>query len=283
MMFRPATTRNLLGLLITCIALVAISTPIQATARARSNGTNCPSQKLIVNPANSTQLDYNGFYTELIGNQATLSFDNAWLHRFLSLTVTSNPLNTAYVASRITEIEPNLAIDQRVKCWQATSNSNVVVDFNVRFDQALPPTNLTENLILWNAPLPAPGSSESPRPITAIGVTRSNGLYAALVAEDFDNSTFTGFLNLQPLPIWLDASQWHLVRITLSHTTATIEVAQGLQGYTTVLSTQLPHPTGPLGFEFSVDNQIVTNNYLPVIVPDSLDADYLSIRNVPVP
>ena len=85
-------------------------------------------------------------------------------------------------------------------------------------------------------------------------------------------------LNLTPMPAWLDAGQWHRVRITLSRTTGQVEVAQGAHPFTTVSKVALLHPTGPLGFEFSMDNEFVPGVFVPVTIPDGLDVSYLDIH-----
>ncbi|HET7157404.1 MAG TPA: hypothetical protein VFI62_00315, partial [Burkholderiales bacterium] len=144
--------------------------------------------------------------------------------------------------------------------------------------------DMTENLILWNAPLPSPGSGEMAQPITAIGVTRNAAFgvpqYYAEVVQDLDFATFAPpfILNLTPMPAWLDAGKWHRIRITLSQTTGQVDVAQGTHPFTTVSKVGLLHPTGPLGFEFSMDNEFVPGVYVPVTVPDGLDVSYLDIH-----
>ena len=81
-----------------------------------------------------------------------------------------------------------------------------------------------------------------------------------------------------PMPAWLDASDWHRVRITVSQTTAQIDVAQGFNPYTTVLKASLLRPAEPLGFELSVDNELAPGLTVPVATPDGLDVDFLDIR-----
>jgi hypothetical protein len=79
------------------------------------------------------------------------------------------------------------------------------------------------------------------------------------------------------MPSWLDATKWHSVRIRVSQTRAQIEVAQGRHWYTLVTDTPLSHAPEPLGFEFSLDNEIAPGCYGPVAAPDSLDIDSFEI------
>lgn len=279
-MLRAKIILRLMGLLVILTTLATISTPIRAASPAHWDRNNCVRHKEI-NDWSLWQLMRSGFFTELVSDQAYLRFQRRWEHSYLSLGVTSNPNNGSYVASRITEVQSNQPIADRVKCWQATPHSKIVAEYKIRFTQAEPPQNLTENMIVWNASLPSPEFPETPQPITAIGVTRSNGSYSALIAEDFDFTKFTGLLRTQPMPSWLNPTRWHTVRVTLSQTTATVEVKQGWSPYVTVLSVELPHPAEPLGFEFSVDNQLTADGYAPVVVADRLDVSYLEIQTLP--
>lgn len=278
-MYRKQLFGRLAGLLALLLVGLSVAAPAQAAAPAQKD--ECVRHKRIENWKDLDQLDRKGFNVDLVGDQASITFDREEQHKFLSLNLAADPTSAQYTASRITEIDSTLPIDQRVKCWQPTPDTNVVVEFVVRFDQAAPPPGLTENLILWNAPFPSPGSTEPSIPLTAIGVTRNGGEYAAIVAQDLDFSTFSGFLVRQPLPAWLDATDWHSVRITVSETSVLIELAQGEQDYTPVLLTELPHPVEPLGFEFSVDNEAFPGFFVPVTVPDSLDVDFLDIHLAP--
>ena len=55
------------------------------------------------------------------------------------------------------------------------------------------------------------------------------------------------------------------------------EVAQGERPFTTVLQAALLHPAEPLGFEFSVDNEVAPGMTLPVAISDGLEVSYLRI------
>jgi hypothetical protein len=276
------SARLMLLLAILILSMLAVA-PTQAAPAANNehqhNTTQCVDRKLIPFWGSRSLIEAQGFNFDIIGDQASVKF-----RRALSLDVASNPLSSAYTASRMTEIDSAMPIADRVKCWEATPTKNVVVEYRVRFDQSAAQSDMTENLILWNAPLPAAGSGETALPITSIGVTRNAAFgvphYYAEVVQDLNFATFAPpfILNLTPMPAWLDAGQWHRVRITLSRTTGQIEVAQGARPFTTVSKVALLHPTGPLGFEFSMDNEFVPGVFVPVTIPDGLDVSYLDVH-----
>jgi hypothetical protein len=277
---RSARVAVMLAILILSMLAVA---PTQAAPAANSgnqhNANQCLDRKLIPFWGSRSFIEAQGFNFDIVGDQASVKFQHD-----LSLDVASNPASSAYTASRMTEIDSSVPIADRVKCWQATPSKNVIVEYRVRFDQSAAQPNMTENLILWNAPLPSPNTPEPARPITAIGVSRNAAFgapqYYAEVVQDLDFATFAPpfILNLTPMPAWLDAGQWHRIRITLSQTTGQVEVAQGDHPFTTVSKVALLHPTGPLGFEFSMDNEFVPGVYVPVTIPDGLNVSYLNIH-----
>jgi hypothetical protein len=254
-------------------ANLAQATPAAAPAVAASRH-DCVSHRHIDHWNNPAQLRAQGFNRDLFGDQASMRFRGD----FLALDIASDPNRSTYTASRITEVNSAQPIEARVKCWQPTARQDVVVTFTVRFDQATVQSGMTENLFLWNAPLPPPGTSGSMRPFTVAGVTRSNGSYSAVVAEDLDLMTFSGFVQQVPMPTWLNAAAWHKVRTTVSQTHVRIEVAQGAHNYTTVLNAALPHAPEPMAFEFSMDNEAFPGFFVPVTVHDGLDIDTLDIR-----
>jgi hypothetical protein len=276
---RSARSIFLFAILLASLLAVA---PTQAAPAAyknfRHNPNQCLDRKFIPFWGSRNFIEAQGFNFDIVGDQASVMFRNN-----LSLDLASNPLSSAYTASRITEIDSSMPIADRVKCWQATPTKNVVVEFRIRFDQSAAQPGLTENLILWNAPLPS-STPEPARPITAIGVSRNGAFgppqYYAEVVQDLDFGTFAPpyILQLTPMPAWLDAGQWHRIRITLSQTTGQIDVAQGVRPFTTVSKVALLHPAEPLGFEFSLDNEFVPGVYVPVAIPDGLDVSYLNIH-----
>lgn len=277
---RSARLIFLLAILILSILAVA---PTQAAPAANNghhhNSNQCPDRKFIPFWGSRSFIEAQGFNFDIVGDQASAKF-----RRNLSLDVASNPASSAYTASRMTEIDSEMPIADRVKCWEATPTKNVVVEYRIRFDQSAAQSGMTENLILWNAPLPSAGSGEMAQPITAIGVTRNAAFgvpqYSAEIVQDLDFATFAPpfLLDLTPMPAWLDAGHWHRIRITLSQTTGQIEVAQGARPFTTVRKLALLHPTGPLGFEFSLDNEFMPGVFVPVTIPDGLDVSYLDIH-----
>lgn len=231
----------------------------------------CPGRRIISSFVNVHQVEARGFHFEVTPPGGSYAFNREGHLRYLSLRMDTFPFNGELSSSRITEIDTSLPPDQRVFCWQPTNRKNVEVIFTHRFAEATPPPGLSQNIFLWNAPIDTGGL------ITAIGVTRSSmfGGYFAIVAQDFDFATGSGMLQLVPLPTWLDATAWHTVEIVLSQQEAIIKVEQGAN-QATVLQTNLLRPPDPLGFEFSMDNEIAPGVIVPVTVPDQLDVAFFS-------
>jgi hypothetical protein len=227
---------------------------------------------------NRELVEAQGFNFDIVGDQADVRFQ-----RNLALDLASDPTNSAYTASRMTEIDTWKPITERVKYWQASPTSNVVVEFRVRFDQRVPPPGLNENLMLWNAPFPST-TPEPARPVTAIGVSRTSSFgqpqYVAAITQNLDINTFAQpfIFEMTPMPAWLDAGEWHDIRITLSHMAGQVEVAQGARSFVSVARVELLYPAEPLGFEFSVDNEMIPGTTVPVAIPDCLEISYLSIQ-----
>jgi len=279
---QTARIRHMLMLIAVLCSALLFSAPTQAAVLLSrpqpSVGDQCRDHKQIEDWHNRRAIEAKGFNFDIIGEQASVDFG-----RTMSLKLASNPTSSAYTASRMTEVDSNKPIAERVKCWQATPKKNVVVEFRVRFDQAMVPGGLTENLILWNAPLPAPNHPESAAPATAIGVSRNNFTgapqYQAVIAQD---TTLTPYLlKTMPVPAWLDATQWHRVKITLSQRTAQVEIAQGAHPFTVVVQATLLHPAEPLAFEFSVDNEVLPGTTAPAQKHDSLEVSRLEMGLVP--
>jgi hypothetical protein len=270
----------LVGILIILAAGMTHATPAAAVSTTRTapaaaaSRHGCVSHRHIDRWNNPMQLEAQGFNRDLFGDQASMRFRGD----FLALDIASDPSRSTYTASRITEIDSAQPVEERVKCWQPTSRRDVVVEFTVRFDQATVQPGMTENLFLWNAPLPPPGTSGGMLPFSVAGVTRSNGSYRAVATQDLDLTTFTGFIQESPMPAWLDAAAKHQVRTTVSQTRVRIEVAQGRHDYTTILDVALPHAPEPLAFEFSIDNEAFPSFYVPVTAPDGIDIDSLDIQ-----
>lgn len=269
---------RVLGSMVVLSLIVGLFAALPAQA-ATYDHVRCVRHKVIQQWNNQAQLMAHGFFVETAGDEGTLDFVRRRHNSFLSLDVaTTSDFIGQYIASRITEIDTSVPVAQRTKCWQPTFRNDVVAEFQVRFEQSETPS-LTEDVMLWNAPF-----GDNPIPLTAIGVTRSpgsGGQYAAIIAQDLvfnPDFSYSGDLTIVPMPSWLDATQWHSVRIRVSQTHAQIEVAQGRHRYTLVTRTPLAHAPEPLGFEFSLDNEIVPGYYGPVAAPDSLDVDYFDIR-----
>ncbi len=271
--------RFLTGIIAALLSLgfgLALVFPVQANQPQ----VTCVRQKHISEWDNVSQLQARGFFTEVFSPEGSLGFGQNGGTRFLALNVAATPQFTGQaVASRITEIDTSAPPAQRVKCWQPDASHAVVAEYTIRFDQAAPPPGLTENMILWNAPF-----GQNPIPLSAVGVTRSlnpftgQTAYSAIVAQDLDFSTFSGLFLTTPMPAWLNAADWHTVRVTVSQQGALIEVSQGAHPFTPVLQTPFLHPPEPLGFEFSVDNEVFPGVFAPVTVPDGLDVGPFDIE-----
>jgi hypothetical protein len=270
---RPNRPFLLLAILLMSMLAVAPTYAAPSTTK-KSRQSQCVPAKHIQNWRSVDQLSRQGFNSVVDGDLASMGFDGDLL-----LNLDSNPANHEYQVSRATEIDTNLPIAQRVKCWQAMPGHDLVVEFRVRFDQSAPPPNLEEDMFLWNAPLAGPNNPEPPQLLTAIGVARTSGLgapmYIAEVVQDLDLATFSGLFEITPVPAWLNAADWHNVRVTISQTHAQIEMAQGAHPFTLIQRTALLHPAEPLGFEFSLD----THASIPVA--DGLEASCLDIRTLP--
>ncbi|HRQ38035.1 MAG TPA: hypothetical protein PLD25_08990 [Chloroflexota bacterium] len=242
-----------------------------ALASAEQGQGHCSSKRIISSFVNEHQVEAQGFNFQVTPPGGSYAFNREGHQRYLSLRMDPFPFNGELSSSRISEVDTSLPPDQRVFCWQPTQRKDVVVMYTHRFAEATPPPGLSENLFLWNAPL------DTGNLITAVGVTRSSifGGYFAIVAQDFDFATGSGLLQLVPMPAWLDATTWHTVSIVLSQESATIQVKQG-SNQATVLQTTLLHPPDPLGFEFSVDNEIAPGVIVPVTVAEQLDVAFYS-------
>ena len=284
-MSTKSTVRSLLYVIV--VGLVALLLTVPARSQSLEDTTTpCLSQKYIDAWNSATQLEAYGFHADLFGDQGTVTYGG----QLLSLDLAADPLDSRMNSARITEINTLAPVAQRSKCWQTSPTKDIVVEFKIRFDQPIALYGLTENQFLWNAPFPdlQANPNDTAIPATAIGVSRNSIFgapqYMAIVAQDLDLSHGTfAVLNLVPLVVaapWLDASSWHTVRITISQTSARIEIAQGLHPFTTVLYTALAHPVEPLGFEFSIDNETEPGVTLPVLMRDGLDAAYLHMQLV---
>lgn len=280
--YRIATMVAALVLLPLFVAPAHAAPPARHTA---PSGDRCRPRTLITDWHSQRVIEARGFNLNLIGSQASADFG-----RTLKLSLSSNPASQAFTASRITEIEVGLPIGQRVKCWQATPEQNVVAEYRVRFAQAAAPAGLTETLFFWNSPLPNKSIPEPAILATAIGISRSSfnpsrtPQYQVVIAQDVAVSqitqTVTPTLVTEPMPSWLNATKWHRVRITLSQRYARVEIAQ--DGHRFVVDRTLPRPIEPLAFELSLDNEVFPGITAPVITADGLEVSHLVIARVPV-
>ncbi|HSM56343.1 MAG TPA: hypothetical protein VK879_09340 [Candidatus Sulfomarinibacteraceae bacterium] len=259
------------------IILIAILTAIFALAHAAPVAAQpplCTPVKKIDNLQSETVLASRGFHVHDDG-LGSVDFRGRGKAAVAEL-ILAEDLSEQPNAARITEVDSSVPVDQRMRCWQPTERFDVVAEFEVRFDQPDTPPGVTETLFLWNAPL----GEDSASTLTAFGVTRNQffGGYSAVAAQNLDLATFAGHLELVPMSV--DPTQWHSIRVTMSMAQVIIEAAQG-GDYQTVLVSTPPGAIEPLAFEFSLDNEVFPGNFEPVSVPDTLEIESLSIRRVP--
>jgi hypothetical protein len=262
----------LLALFLVMISLMLSAVFMNTPALAASDKNKCSNSVHVNNWKDEKHLAKDGFYIEQFSSSASYGFHDNLLSLDLGTTADAN-----YAATRITEIDVTVPVDQRVKCWQPTAKKSVVAEYTMKFDQPYG-SGLTENVFLWNAPF-----GQNTIPLSAFGVTRgpgSGGMYAAVIAQDVvfnPDFTFTGLFYIVPLPAWLNAADWHTIRVTIANDSATVEVKQGDSGYTTVVIAPLLHTPEAVGLEYSIDNEIFPGFTVPVGQADGLDIGELNI------
>ena len=268
----------------------SLDQPVSYSLEKQAGKNHCTFAKFIPRFKNEKTITQNGFYIDLFGT-GELNFNKEGHLKYATLSLAPD-LTGNYDASRITEVDTSLPPEERTKCWQPTEDWDVVVGYIVRFEQAENP-GLTENMVLWNAPIGVNGSL----PFTVIGATRNQLFpgYMAMIAQDLViGPEPSGFIQVAPMPEWLDPTEWHFVQIRVSQQGASVAVAQALYGfenlnykqldysqenvnYEVVLEVDLPAPVEPLAFEFSLDNEVLPGLIIPFADQDSLDVASLAI------
>lgn len=196
--------------------------------------------------------------------QASIRYDGDCVH----FRIRPDSASSQYVASRISEIDTRLEVEQRVKSWYPIEGKTVKGEFRVRFSHEQ--TALTYNLMMWNAPF----SRETIMPAMSIGVTRSAATdfeYAAVIAQNIVVNPQMGssdgdvllLIKLQEAVNWLRMTEWHTVHIMYAEDQARVSVQQGFK-QEAVAETRLVKPVEALGFVFSVDNEVFPGRYMPV-------------------
>lgn len=257
-----------------------VATAAQAAPPVRErvpDAARCRPAKILTGLHNEHQLEAFGLHRDIFGS-GSLTFEREGRAQYASLNVAPD-LSGDPVAARITEVDTSLPPEERTKCWQPTDKFSVMAKYVIRFEQAERPPGLTENALLWNAPF----GETTQLPMTAIGVSRSENFpgYVATVSQDVSfTPVFTGFVQVAPMPAWLDPTEWHTVRVLMTEQKATISVVQGHQ-QATVLSAALPAPLEALAFEASVDNEVFPGFHAPIPQSDTIDVAALSIRRFP--
>jgi hypothetical protein len=198
-------------------------------------------------PWTPSHLARNGFRRFQEGSQAHVTI----ARQRLRLALDADAACTTPVAARLTELAPG-----QPRRWQPTIDRPILLSAQVRFDQVQSPQHLTETIFFWSGLTP---------PISAIGVTRDHGMYAAIVVVNFDPATGAGVFQRTPMPSTVRADAWHTITIVIAADRATITVADQ-----PVLDVTLPELPPPLAVELSVDNDNIPEGHLPVITPDAL-------------
>jgi len=237
----------------------------------------CRPAKIITALRNERQLEAFGLHQDIFGS-GTLTFDREGRYRYASLSVAPDRSGNP-VSARITEVDTSLPPEERTKCWQPTEEVRIFAKYIIRFEQAERPPGLTENVFLWNSPF----GETSLLPLTAVGVSRSENFpgYVATVSQNVTFlPEFSGFIQVAPMPEWLDPTAWHTVSLELTEREATLSVVQGHR-QATVLSATLPAPLEALAFEAAVDNEVFPGIYAPVREPDTIDVAGVTLRRFP--
>lgn len=257
---------------------VATAAPVSPSSPAVERVPDtCRPAKILTGLRSERQLEAFGLHRDISGS-GSLTFEREGRHRFASLSLAPD-LSGDPVTARITEVDTSLPPEERSKCWQPTEEHRILAKYTIRFEEAERPPGLTENVLLWNAPF----GETTQLPMTAIGVSRSENFpgYVATISQDVTfTPVFSGFVQVAPMPGWLDPTAWHTIRVHLTEQEATIVVVQGGQR-ATVLSVGLPSPIEALAFEASADNEVFPGIYAPVAEGDTIDVAALAIRRFP--
>lgn len=257
---------------------VATAAPVSpATPAEMPAHDSCRPAKIISGLRNEHQLEAFGFHQDIFGS-GTLAFHREGRRQYASLAVAPD-LSGDPASARITEVDTSLPPEERSKCWQPSDHFRIFAEYTIRFEQAERPPGLTENVFLWNSPF----GETALFPLTAVGVSRSENFpgYVATISQDVTFvPEFSGFIQVAPMPQWLDPTAWHTVRVELTEQEATLSVAQGHQ-HATVLSATLPAPFEALAFEAAVDNEVFPGIYAPVTQPDTIEVASVAIRRFP--
>jgi hypothetical protein len=211
-------------------------------------------QRVSFPPWTPARLAQDGFIRIQEGSQAHITL----ARRHVRFALDADSMRADPVAARITELAPD-----RPLRWQPAIDRPITLSARVRFDQAQPPPHLTETIFFW---------AGLTLPVSAIGVTRDHEMYAAIVAINFDPQTATGVFHRAPVPATVRADAWHTIGIVVGVNRATITIDD-----LPLLDVSLPEPPPALAAELSVDNDNFPEGHLPVLTPDGLTVQSLTI------
>jgi hypothetical protein len=245
--------------LVTCISLVGgvfLNYPAYAESSCTDlNATQWNSQE---------QLEEKGFNFEFFGPEGSnsLHFVKEGGNHYAEFRLYAGT-SPEYTTARVEDFVDDL------RCWDPTQGT-IVAEWTIRYTNPVSPS-MTENMTLWNAPFKDnPDGTRTVVPVTAFGMTRSvmSGFqYAAVVAVNVDMATFEyDVLQIVPVSIvapWLDATEWHTVRVEVSSAQASVYISQNGQEILLANATLPENWETNLGLELSSDNEFLPGVFLP--------------------
>lgn len=226
-------------------------------------------------------LEKQGFFVNTQGRQGTIHFMTEAERAFVRLGLGTQTDSTP-VASRITEVKPGLRIRDRIRFWNIKETQYTVFNVTFRFLQAQTPAGLTENIGLWNCPLPSSAYPDDTLiPLTAAGISRSHGQYVLVFAHNFNLITGSGVYKRIRVPDWVDATQWHNLQVRLMHDRVLFVLSQGYFEHSMEIS-EINVASEKFAFEFSIDNDNFPHPRSPVLIPDQIDISSFDISSLEI-
>ena len=234
-------------------------------------------QSVLIQPwQNQKQVEEAGFHFHIFGS-GRASFDQG----SLALEVEADT-SQSYCCARIHEVDVYKPVAERVKYWQVTDQQYLQVNYRLKWYAAEVNPSLTESAYMTNA---APFDVDPLAAMTAVGVARTPLLqtYGAVVAQNVvanpQTQALSGFMQVMPLQV--DPTKWHDVRLTIQPLRAMVEISQGDAPFTAVIDCEVPEPFEALGFAFSLDNELLPGQMAPVPTKDGLTIAKYEAKLVP--
>lgn len=223
------------------------------------------------------QVEEAGFHFHIFGT-GQAAFDQDCLALFVDTDDSQS-----YCCARIHEVDVYKPVTERVKYWQVSEEQQLIVNYRIKWHAPEVNPSLTESAYMTNA---APFDVNPLAPMTAVGVARTPLLqtYAAVVAQNVvanpETRALSGFMQVMPLQI--DPTAWHDIRLTIQHHSAKVEIAQGDAPFTAVIDCDVPEPFEALGFAFSLDNELIPEQMAPVPAKDGLTIAHYETKLMPL-